>query len=186
MTGVSGEANLVVDHHVDGAVCGVGREVREVEGLVDHSLSSEGCIAVQQYTHHFAAFSVFTVELFCTRLALHHWVHSWERQERGRGEGRKDRQGRGRGGAKEGQGRGRGGARKGQGKGRGRGWAGRRRGEGVVCQYQWARQPSLPPWAASLSPNPPSKCEGLATTASLMTCSLPSAPTQGTSLHMPR
>ena len=92
MTGVSGEADLVIDHHVDGAVCGVGREVREVEGLVDHSLSSEGCIAMQQHTHHFAAFGVFTVELFCTRLALHHRVHSWEGQERGVGEG----QGRGR------------------------------------------------------------------------------------------
>lgn len=43
---------LVVDHHVDGTMCGVGRQLAEVEGLVHDSLPSEGCVAVDQDGHH--------------------------------------------------------------------------------------------------------------------------------------
>lgn len=43
---------LVVDHHVDGTMCGVGRQLAEVEGLVHDSLPSEGCVAVYQDGHH--------------------------------------------------------------------------------------------------------------------------------------
>lgn len=43
---------LVVDHHVDCAVRGVGRQVRQVEGLVHDALARERSIAVQQDGHH--------------------------------------------------------------------------------------------------------------------------------------
>ena len=82
MPRVSGEANLVVDYHMDGAVSGVGRQVGQVEGLVDHALPCKGCVAMQQHTHHFPSLLVFTVELLRSRLSLDHWVHSW--QGRGR------------------------------------------------------------------------------------------------------
>lgn len=43
---------LVVDHHVDGTMCGVGGQLAEVEGLVHDSLPSEGCVAVYQDGHY--------------------------------------------------------------------------------------------------------------------------------------
>lgn len=43
---------LVVDHHVYCAVCGVGGEVRQVEGLVNDPLACERSITVQQNGHH--------------------------------------------------------------------------------------------------------------------------------------
>lgn len=43
---------LVVDHHVDRAMRGVGRQLAEVEGLVHDPLTGEGCIAVYQDRHH--------------------------------------------------------------------------------------------------------------------------------------
>ena len=36
---IGGETNLVVDDHVDGAVGGVVREVRQMEGLIYHPLT---------------------------------------------------------------------------------------------------------------------------------------------------
>lgn len=50
---------LVVDHHVDCAVCGVGGQVRQVEGLVHDPLACEGSIAVQQDGHHLCNHSTF-------------------------------------------------------------------------------------------------------------------------------
>lgn len=43
---------LVVDHHVDCTMCGVGRQLAEVEGLVHNSLPSESCVTVYQDGHH--------------------------------------------------------------------------------------------------------------------------------------
>ena len=47
---------LIVDHHVDRTMCGVGGELTQVEGLIDHPLTSEGCISMDQdghdLTHH--------------------------------------------------------------------------------------------------------------------------------------
>ena len=44
--------DLVVDHHMDGAVCGEGWQVRQMHGLVDNSLTSEGSITMEQNAHH--------------------------------------------------------------------------------------------------------------------------------------
>lgn len=43
---------LVVDHDVHGAVCGVGRQVGQVEGLIDDALTGERGVSVQQDGHH--------------------------------------------------------------------------------------------------------------------------------------
>lgn len=43
---------LVVDHHVDRTMCGVRRQLTEVEGLVHDSLPSEGCVTVYQDGHY--------------------------------------------------------------------------------------------------------------------------------------
>lgn len=43
---------LVVDHHMYGAVCGVGRQVRQVERLVHDTLACERSITVEQNRHH--------------------------------------------------------------------------------------------------------------------------------------
>lgn len=43
---------LVVDHHVDCSMRGVGRQLAEVEGLVHDSLAGEGCVAVYEDGHH--------------------------------------------------------------------------------------------------------------------------------------
>ena len=47
-----GALYLVVDHHVDGAVGGVGGQVGQVESLVDDALTGEGRVAMQQDGHH--------------------------------------------------------------------------------------------------------------------------------------
>lgn len=46
------ESYLVVDHHMYGAMCGVGRQVGQVERLVDDPLACERSIAVKQDRHH--------------------------------------------------------------------------------------------------------------------------------------
>ena len=43
--------NLVVDNHMDGAVCGVVREIGQVEGLVDHTLAGKCSITMEKYAH---------------------------------------------------------------------------------------------------------------------------------------
>lgn len=43
---------LVVDDNVHGAVRGVGRQVRQVEGFVDDTLTGESCVSVDQDGHH--------------------------------------------------------------------------------------------------------------------------------------
>lgn len=43
---------LVVDHHVYGAVSGVGRQVGQVESLVHDSLTCERSVAVKEDGHH--------------------------------------------------------------------------------------------------------------------------------------
>lgn len=43
---------LVVHHHVDGAVGGVGRQVGKVERLVHEALARERRVAVNQDGHH--------------------------------------------------------------------------------------------------------------------------------------
>ena len=44
--------HLVVDDEVDGSMGGVVGEVREVERLIDHPLTSKCCITVKQDGHH--------------------------------------------------------------------------------------------------------------------------------------
>ncbi len=45
--GVGGEADLVVDHDVDGAVGCVGGQIGQVEGLEDNALAGKGGVAMQ-------------------------------------------------------------------------------------------------------------------------------------------
>uniref|UniRef100_A0A146YLN3 Uncharacterized protein n=1 Tax=Fundulus heteroclitus TaxID=8078 RepID=A0A146YLN3_FUNHE len=73
--GVGGEADLVVDHHVHGAVGGVGRQVGQVESLVHDALTREGCVSVHQDGHHPVPLVVSAVELVGFGLALNHGVH---------------------------------------------------------------------------------------------------------------
>lgn len=49
MARVRGEANLVVDDNVDGAVRGVVRQICQVEGLVHNALAAEGCVTVKEH-----------------------------------------------------------------------------------------------------------------------------------------
>lgn len=49
---VGGEADLVVDDDVNGAVRGVGGQVRQVHGLEHHALPRERRVAVQQDRHY--------------------------------------------------------------------------------------------------------------------------------------
>lgn len=74
--GIGGEANLVVGHHVDGAVGGVVGQVRQMHRLVDNALAAEGGITVNQDGHDLLALLVAAVELLGTGLALHHGIHS--------------------------------------------------------------------------------------------------------------
>ena len=60
-----GEADLVVEHHVDGASRRVSVEVGEANRLEDHALSAEGGIAMQQQRQHARAVGVVQVELLC-------------------------------------------------------------------------------------------------------------------------
>jgi len=50
--GVRGEADLVVGHHVHGAMRGVGRQVGQVECLVHDPLARERRVPVDQDGHH--------------------------------------------------------------------------------------------------------------------------------------
>ena len=47
MPGVGGEADLVVDNDVDGAVRGVGGQVRQMHGLEHHALTGERRVTVE-------------------------------------------------------------------------------------------------------------------------------------------
>lgn len=94
---------LIVDHHMYCAVCGVGRQVRQVECLINDPLACERSIAVQQNRHHLGnhatfykhltetltstceprsayplALCVSTVELLRFSLSLDHWVHGFQ------------------------------------------------------------------------------------------------------------
>ena len=45
------KTNLVVDDHMYGTVCGVIWEIRQVEGLVNHTLASKSSIAMEKNAH---------------------------------------------------------------------------------------------------------------------------------------
>ena len=74
-------AHLVVDNNMNGAMCSVVGQVSKVKSLIDHTLSCEGCIAVEEDAHHLFALSVPPIELLGPSLALHHWVHSCRGQQ---------------------------------------------------------------------------------------------------------
>lgn len=46
------ETDLVVDHYMDGAMCSEGRQVRQMHGFIDNSLTSKGSITMEQNAHH--------------------------------------------------------------------------------------------------------------------------------------
>lgn len=46
------ETDLVVDYHMDGAVRGEGRQVRQMHGLIHDSLTGKGSISMEQNAHH--------------------------------------------------------------------------------------------------------------------------------------
>lgn len=75
-TGIGGETDLVVGHHMDSSVGGVVGQVRKMHSFIDDALSAEGGITVDQNGHNLLALLVATVELLGTGLALHHGIHS--------------------------------------------------------------------------------------------------------------
>lgn len=91
--------HLIVDHHMYGAVCGVGRQVGQVERLINNPLACERSITMQQNRHHLCnhsisletsykqhrlmfahplALGVSTVELLRFSLSLHHWIYGFQ------------------------------------------------------------------------------------------------------------
>lgn len=54
MVNVSGHklSYLVVDHHMDCTMCGIGGELTEVESLIHNSLSSKSSVPMHQDGHH--------------------------------------------------------------------------------------------------------------------------------------
>lgn len=44
--------HLVVDHHMDCTMCGVGGELTQVESLIHNSLSSKSSVAMNRDAHH--------------------------------------------------------------------------------------------------------------------------------------
>lgn len=77
-TGIGGEADLVVGHHVDGAVGGVVGQIRQMHRLVDDTLAAEGGIAVNQDGHDLLALLVAAVELLGTGLALNDGIDGFQ------------------------------------------------------------------------------------------------------------
>ena len=75
---IGGEADLVVHHDVNRAVRRVVRQVGQVDRLVDHTLTGERRITVQQNRHHVLALGVASVELLGLRLALDHRIHGFQ------------------------------------------------------------------------------------------------------------
>lgn len=76
MTWICGEANLIVDNDVNGAVCCVVWQLGQMHCLKDDTLTGESGVTVQQDRHDFLAFVVTTVKLLSTCLALHNWIAS--------------------------------------------------------------------------------------------------------------
>jgi hypothetical protein len=74
-----GEADLVVDHQVDGAAGGVALELGELEGLHDQALPGHRGIAVDQDRHHRAAAGdIVVLPLLAAGAAEHHGVDRLE------------------------------------------------------------------------------------------------------------
>ena len=70
-----GEADLVVDDHMQRAAGAVALGVRQLQRLHDHALAGEGGVAVDQDRHHALADVVAARHLARLDAALHHRVH---------------------------------------------------------------------------------------------------------------
>lgn len=65
---------LIVDHHMYCAVCGVGRQVRKVERLINDPLACERSITVQQNRHHLCNHSTFYKHLTYRDINVYMWA----------------------------------------------------------------------------------------------------------------
>ena len=73
-----GEADLVVDHEMDGAADAVAAEIAEIEALGHQPLTGERRVAVHQDRHHLAALGVAALVLLGACLAQHHGIDRLE------------------------------------------------------------------------------------------------------------
>ena len=61
---IGGEANLVIDHHMDGAACAVAFQFFHLQHLVYNTLAGNRCIAMDQYRGYFGIIAVvFKIDL---------------------------------------------------------------------------------------------------------------------------
>lgn len=63
---------LVVDHHMDGTMCGVGGELTQVESLIHNSLSSKSSVTMNQDGHyleksHHSNISLMQIYIYSTK-----------------------------------------------------------------------------------------------------------------------
>jgi hypothetical protein len=79
-----GEADLVVDHEVNGAADAIAAEVGEIERLRHQALACEGGVAVHEDRHDLAAVGVAPLVLLGARLAQYHRIHSFQMRGIGR------------------------------------------------------------------------------------------------------
>ena len=74
----SREADLVVDHDVDGAAGLVAPRLRQVEGLLHHALAGDGGVTVNQHWQHLVARRILAPVLACAHRALDYRVDDLE------------------------------------------------------------------------------------------------------------
>jgi hypothetical protein len=72
------EADLVVDHDVDGPVGGVVGQVRQVHRFENDALTAEGGVSVEEDRHDLLALAVAPVELFGSCFPLDNRIDSFE------------------------------------------------------------------------------------------------------------
>jgi hypothetical protein len=73
-----GEADLVVDHEMDGAAGAVAGQAGEAETFGDDPLAGKGGVAVEQDREHLAGFLVAAGDLLGAHLAEHHRIDRLE------------------------------------------------------------------------------------------------------------
>lgn len=75
---ISCKSNLIVDDDVNGAVCSVVGKIGQMESFVNHALSRESSVSVDQHGHHLLSFSITFVKLFGSCLALNDRVYGFQ------------------------------------------------------------------------------------------------------------